>query len=121
MAPPARMTSSPTTKPPRTQLGLEPALLLRRLLRHCFLPTFRHCCPPSHESHGGCRISAAANRSALHALVISAQSKKQRLHLTKCVRARTRLRATMTIVVVVFGARKFFRLVMRARRRIARH
>src|SRR6185312_8331370 len=43
---------------------LLPAGLLRCL--HCLLSTFRHCCPPSHEIHGGCRISAAANRPALH-------------------------------------------------------
>src|SRR6185312_12218018 len=108
MAPPARMTSSPTTKPPRTQLGLEPALLLRRLLRHCFLPTFRHCCPPSHEDHGGCRISAAANRSALHAVIISAQSKKQRLHLTKRVHARACLHRTTSSIIVALVTRKNF-------------
>ena len=95
---------------------LEPLLPALRLLHrlHCFLSTFRHCCPPSHENMAGVASARAANRHALH-FVYYSTTKKTVSRLTK------RVRGASFGAQTALSARAFCltQRCMHARRRIA--
>ena len=73
---------------------LEPLLPALRLLRrlHCFLSTFRHCCPPSHENMAGVASARVANRHALHFVYYSTTKKTVSPLNETCTRARRSVR-----------------------------
>ena len=114
------MTQSPTRKAEdrgsRVRLKLPlPALRLLRCFRRCLLPTFSHCCPPS---HGSWRVSHqhASGIDTRCNRFTTARTKKQRYRLRKRIlghratqrsviaRSKSNCRSARPIIVANFCA-----------------